>query len=443
MNKMEDVKRYEKLNKKAECISYQLTEEEMIERGYKERNVMNTELQIDEQFKNLLPPLSPEEFSKLEELIINDGCTESIKVWKDKVTNITYIIDGHNRYQICTKHNIPFKVESKGFNNKFEVIDWIINFQFGRRNLTPEERHYLTGLQYENEKTKSQWRGNQHTKNEATVVSSTATLQKDPIEEGKFQAITTAERIAKQHGVSEKLIRDNGKYANVVNEIAELVGVEAKNKILTGEKKISKEDVIELGKQIKSGDIDKDWLKEQFIESPEKKVKITRKEDTEKKIGRPKKEPVKLVETLTPSTSIPESTSTLKPKTKHCDKCREDKLLDDFYIGHDKCKICEQITEERKNKKEIDNNINAIIEDVKTSKTIYDFCDIDGEIEIFEIICEELIEQLNIKLFTTFDLVKKMDSEQIDLTISVLNEHIEKINNIKLKLKGEFDYEQN
>jgi len=88
-----------------------------------------------------------------------------------------------------------------------------------------EERYYLSGLQYENEKDRHGGnRGNQYVNLPSGTNYHLANNEELPNE--KFQAITTAERIAKQHGVSEKLIRDNGKYAIVVDEIAELVGIE-------------------------------------------------------------------------------------------------------------------------------------------------------------------------------------------------------------------------
>lgn len=103
-------------------------------------------------------------------------------------------------------------------------------------NLVQGER-----LQYENEKTKGY--NIKNLKQFSEVEETPTSVEKS----GKqFQAITTAKRMGEQHGVDEKSIRDNGKYANVVDEITELVGVEAKNKILTGEKKISKENMIEL-----------------------------------------------------------------------------------------------------------------------------------------------------------------------------------------------------
>jgi N6-adenosine-specific RNA methylase IME4 len=44
-------------------------------------------------------------------------------------------VDGHNRYSICQKHNIPFQVQEKVFADKKVVILWMIDNQLGRRNI--------------------------------------------------------------------------------------------------------------------------------------------------------------------------------------------------------------------------------------------------------------------------------------------------------------------
>ena len=104
------------------------------------------ELKIDDEFKYLIQPLSPKEFLQLEENILADGCLNQIVVWKGT------IVDGHNRYTICHKHNIPFDVFEKTFDSREEALSWICKNQLGRRNITEETRRYLIGRQYESEK---------------------------------------------------------------------------------------------------------------------------------------------------------------------------------------------------------------------------------------------------------------------------------------------------
>ena len=94
-------------------------------------------IQIDSEFKNLIPPLSPEERQGLESSLLKEGCRDALVLWGD------ILIDGHNRYEICTKHNIPYKTVQREFKSRDEVIEWIILNQFGRRNLPAHERARL------------------------------------------------------------------------------------------------------------------------------------------------------------------------------------------------------------------------------------------------------------------------------------------------------------
>ena len=94
-------------------------------------------MRIDEEFKSLIPPLTTEERAGLEASILSEGCRDAIVLWSD------VIIDGHNRYEICTEHGIPFKTTTKEFDNRQDVIEWIILNQFGRRNLPAYERARL------------------------------------------------------------------------------------------------------------------------------------------------------------------------------------------------------------------------------------------------------------------------------------------------------------
>jgi transcriptional regulator with XRE-family HTH domain len=50
------------------------------------------------------------------------------------------IIDGHNRYAICKKHDVAFKIVTMEFADRSHAKEWIIRNQFGRRNLPPYVR---------------------------------------------------------------------------------------------------------------------------------------------------------------------------------------------------------------------------------------------------------------------------------------------------------------
>jgi DNA-binding XRE family transcriptional regulator len=94
-------------------------------------------MNIDPEFKSLIPPLSTEEYTQLESNLKAEGCRDPLVTWNGA------IIDGHNRFEICTVHGISFEKIAKRFEERSEVIEWIIRNQFGRRNLDNYQRTKL------------------------------------------------------------------------------------------------------------------------------------------------------------------------------------------------------------------------------------------------------------------------------------------------------------
>lgn len=83
------------------------------------------------------------------------------------------------------------------------------------RNLTPEQRNYLIGKQYQ--ERKQSHGGDRKSKS----VSS-----------GHFDHLKTAEQIAQENKVKEKTVRRAAKFTEAVDAIAENVGEKAKHQIL-------------------------------------------------------------------------------------------------------------------------------------------------------------------------------------------------------------------
>lgn len=94
-------------------------------------------LKIKPEFKELIQALSKEEFRQLEESIKNEGCRDAIVLWGD------IIVDGHNRYEICKKHDIEFGVKQKYFADEDAARIWIIENQLGRRNVNDYQKGVL------------------------------------------------------------------------------------------------------------------------------------------------------------------------------------------------------------------------------------------------------------------------------------------------------------
>lgn len=92
------------------------------------------DLTVDPEFRDLIPPLNEEELKLLEESLVADGCESPLIVWNG------VIIDGHNRYAICRKHDIPFSIQEKNFSSRDDAMLWMLRNQLGRRNLNSYQR---------------------------------------------------------------------------------------------------------------------------------------------------------------------------------------------------------------------------------------------------------------------------------------------------------------
>lgn len=92
---------------------------------------------IDQEFRQLIPPLTEEERKGLEDSLLKEGCRDALVCWGN------VLVDGHNRYEICRRHNLPFRTVQRDFADRNAAVEWIILNQFGRRNLPAHERARL------------------------------------------------------------------------------------------------------------------------------------------------------------------------------------------------------------------------------------------------------------------------------------------------------------
>ncbi|HQF17465.1 MAG TPA: hypothetical protein PLI05_10410 [Methanotrichaceae archaeon] len=94
---------------------------------------------VDPQLECLIPPLTNSEYEALVANISRDGCREPLTIWKGHNT----ILDGHKRYRICKELDITFDVVEVDLPNPIAAKIWIINNQWGRRNLNESQRAML------------------------------------------------------------------------------------------------------------------------------------------------------------------------------------------------------------------------------------------------------------------------------------------------------------
>lgn len=98
------------------------------------------ELKVDPEFRDAIQPLAPEELGQLESNIQSHGCRDPLVVWDET------IVDGHHRYEICQRHNIPFQTVAMGFQDRAAAKVWMLHNQLGRRNLNDYQRSEIALL---------------------------------------------------------------------------------------------------------------------------------------------------------------------------------------------------------------------------------------------------------------------------------------------------------
>jgi len=180
---------------------------------------------IDEELRNLLPVLPAKTFSLLEESLLEYGCMHPLTVWNN------ILIDGHHRYEIATRHSIPFTVVYKDFDSRDDVIIWIITTQIARRNLNAKQLSYYRGRHYRTAKK--------------TNGDPSRFMQNSPGAQNGHLQEKTAKRLGDYYKVSVNTIRRDEKYADAVDAIGE-TSQEAKRSILAGETEITRKHLQEL-----------------------------------------------------------------------------------------------------------------------------------------------------------------------------------------------------
>ena len=188
-------------------------------------------LMIDQEFADKIPPLTKEEFEQLEANILADGVViNPLIVWNG------VIVDGHNRYRILQMHpEIPYQIHEKEFTDRYEVIAWICKNQLGRRNLTPAQRKYLIGKQYEAEKASH---GGDRDTERNYSGKFTASGQNDHLRSQD----KASERIAREIGNSERYVRRAEEFAKGL-DAAEEVSPGIKQEVFSGALKTTDSDV--------------------------------------------------------------------------------------------------------------------------------------------------------------------------------------------------------
>lgn len=392
----DNIKEYEKENKKSKCMVREWTDEEKNKYNIKERKVMSKTLKFDEELRDLLPPLTEDEFKKLEERILKDGCQTPLFTWQG------YIADGHNRYAICTKHNIEFESIELGYKDKSEVMHWMIDTQLGRRNLSLIQRitvaeKYRGKLKEEAEVRKSLNGGD---KKSEVSERSPAVIEKKK----------TSKELAKLAEVGSGTM---ARYEYVMNNGDE----DLKKKMLNDEIPITAA---------------YDTLKQKQIKPESKPPIVEPLPQTEVK-QEPKQESI--------PEFMPKPIVKLEPATRKCKKCKQDKSLPDFTNNIDFCNDCwEHINDpvwDRDFTEGIDDSTEAgrILKEMKTPKVAADYIIVKEELISIKEDIQDVIKIAYECIFERYDLPSKMTQEDKDDAIRYMDQLSEEILELKNKIK--------
>lgn len=324
------------------------------------------DLLIDNELRDLLPPLTKEEYSQLEENILKDGCQSPIITWND------YIVDGHNRYGICKKHKIEFEELKLAYETKDDIIQWMIDTQLGRRNLTPIQRiaiaeKYRPIIEKKAKENQSVFKGNQYTN---------GTCQNS--DKKQIEKVDTKKELSKIANVSYDTYYKGKRILDSDND-------EIKNKLKNKEISINK-------------------AYNQLFKKEKKKEKIVDKILIEKQ-------------------NENNLTNVVNNETEVIIKTND--LLKDVNG------VAIPITEEGRIST---SDFKKMVADIKTPKNIEDYIDNNIVFEGVEQLFDDLMWSLNAKLFTIEKAVFKMEAESKNKLKIIINEYIDKINEIKDKI---------
>jgi hypothetical protein len=219
------------------------------------------------EFQALIPPLGTEEAQLLEASLLAEGCREPLTVWDSEAGQL--LLDGHHRYAICQRHALPYTTQPIALDSRAEAINWLINHQLGRRNLTEEQKSYLRGKRYNLEKRQDGGHG----------VQKAADRSDPPM---------TAQRLAQEYQVGEATIKRDGQFATALDTLEQEVRADIREIVLTRQRpdaepgdsrrapRITKAQVIDAGKLLQAQQVQplpfmqrESWKPHQVLEAIE------------------------------------------------------------------------------------------------------------------------------------------------------------------------------
>lgn len=276
--------------------------------GLTKRLASDWNLTVDPEFKALLDEHSPEERALFEHSLLEEGCRDSIVVWKNGDKRV--IVDGHHRFDFCSAHDIEFSIIEVEFEDRDAAKGWMIRNQLSRRNLPPYRRAKLA-LAYKpiiEAKARKNLVAGANMTNTGLLNSAKAVDTRHgglPLNSAKVQTpIDTRKELAKIAGVGTDMIDKVSKIEKVAPEpIKRAAGAGEVSVNLAYELiKLEPEKIEEAATRINNGDNAKEVIKEIRGKKPSNNERGWTKED------RKNRELTKKILDFTHSEEIPEYT---------------------------------------------------------------------------------------------------------------------------------------
>ena len=146
---------------------------------------------INQELRDYIDPLTTHEYLALERSLLKEGCRDALVLWGET------LIDGHNRYAICQKHNIPFQTKhNDSFQSVEDVMLWMIDTPLARRSVSSFQRGVLALRKKEIITT----RRKDKTSKEKAAEAELAAKEPDPV------SVETRDEIAKVAGLSKPAV---------------------------------------------------------------------------------------------------------------------------------------------------------------------------------------------------------------------------------------------
>jgi hypothetical protein len=154
------------------------------------------------------------------------GCIDPIKYAVLDGRNT--VIDGYNRIKICEEEKIKYSIQKLEFDSMQAAMNWFIDSQLARRNLTEMQKAFLIGKRYNAEK--QAWGGDRKTS-------------------GHYAHLATLNDMAEEVKLNEKTIRRHADFAKGIDKLSRVVSPEFTKNVLSGQTKLTINAITALAKK--------------------------------------------------------------------------------------------------------------------------------------------------------------------------------------------------